>query len=392
MSFNLLYYLAVLLFIGLVSGKLIKKFKLPDVTGYLLGGLLCGPYLLGLLPLATTASLSILSDMALAFIAFTIGGEFKFTYFKRVGATPIVIAFFESILAVVFVVLGLVAIGCELPFALVLGAIAAATAPAATVMVIKQYKARGPVTETLLSVVAIDDAVALIAFGLSVAVAETLTSTADVSVLASIAAPVFEVLCAILLGAALGFLFTFALRFFPHRDTRLALVIGFVFLGSALASAFNISSLLLCMALGATYTNLAKTASEVYQLCDALTPPLFIMFFVLSGAGLKITILPSIGLIGLVYVVLRVAGKWLGAALGAKLMKAPEVVCRYLGPALIPQAGVAIGLTFVAQTVVPQYAETIRAVILCGTLIYELIGPAVTKKTLQKAGEIDRKA
>lgn len=392
MSLNVLYDLAVLLFAGLISAKLIKKLRLPDVTGYLLGGLLIGPYLLGILSAEAAEGLAIISDMALGFIAFTVGGEFKFSYFKRVGATPIVIAFFESIVAVLLVILGLLLVGCELPFAIVLGAIAAATAPAATVMVIKQYKARGPVTETLLSVVAIDDAVALVVFGFAVAIAGTLNSTESVSLLASIAAPVVEVLLAVGLGIGLGFVFTFALRFFPHRDNRLGLVIGFVFLGSALATALNVSSLLLCMALGATFTNLSHTSSEVYTLCDQLTPPLFMMFFVLSGADLNLAVLPSIGLIGVVYVLLRVAGKWAGAAFGAKLMKAPPAVCRYLGPALIPQAGVAIGLTFVAQTVVPQYAETIRAVILCGTLIYELVGPAITKKTLQKAGEIDANA
>ena len=274
MSLNVLYDLAVLLFAGLISAKLIKKLRLPDVTGYLLGGLLIGPYLLGILSAEAAEGLAIISHMALGFIAFTVGGEFKFSYFKRVGATPIVIAFFESIIAVLFVTLGLLVAGCELPFAIVLGAIAAATAPAATVMVIKQYKARGPVTETLLSVVAIDDAVALVAFGFAVAIAGTLNSTESVSLLASIAAPVVEVLLAVGLGIGIGFVFTFALRFFPHRDARLALVIAFVFLGSALATALNVSALLLCMALGATFTNLSRTSAEVYSLCDQLTPPL----------------------------------------------------------------------------------------------------------------------
>lgn len=388
MSLNLLYYLAVLLFSGLVFAKLIKKLKLPDVTGYLIGGLLIGPSVLGILPADIAGELSLISDMALAFIAFTVGGEFKFSYFKRVGATPIVIAFFESIIAVVLVCLGLLVTGASLPFALVLSAIAAATAPAATIMVIKQYKAKGPVTETLLAVVAIDDAVALIAFGFAVAAAQTLESAAAVSMLSSVLAPVIQVLEAVGIGLVLGFAFTFCLRFFKTKETRLSLVIGFVFLGSSLASALDISALLLCMSLGATYTNLSKTSSEIYQLCDHLTPPLFLMFFVLSGADLDLAVLPSIGVVGVVYVLLRVAGKWLGAALGAKLMKAPAPVCKYLGPALLPQAGVAIGLTFVAQTVVPQYAATIRAVVLCATLIYELIGPACTKATLQKAGEI----
>lgn len=393
MELNLLYYLALLLFTGLLFGKLIRFVKLPDVTGYLIGGLLIGPCVLGLLPATVASSLAPISDMALAFIAFTVGGEFKISYFKRVGATPIVIAFFESIIAVVAVALGLIFLtGSSLPFALVLSAIAAATAPAATIMVIKQYKAKGPVTETLLSVVAIDDAVALIAFGFAVAAADVLTNPVHSSVLSSIIQPLIEVAGAVLLGLLLGFLFTFFLRFFRTDDTRLSASICFVFLGSALASALGLSALLLCMSLGAAYTNLSKTSSEVYRLCEKMTPPLFMIFFVLSGADLNLTILPSIGAVGIVYVVLRVVGKWAGAALGAKLMHASEPICRYLGPALIPQAGVAIGLTFVAQTVVPQYAATIRAVVLCATLIYELIGPGCTKATLQKAGEIAKGA
>lgn len=388
MSFNFLYDLALLLLTGLFCAKLIRRLRLPDVTGYLFGGLLIGPYLLGLLSNEHVASLALISDIALGFIAFTIGGEFKFSYFKRVGMTPIVIAFFESIIAVVLVVLGLVAVGNELPFALVLGAIAAATAPAATVMVIKQYKAKGPVTETLLAVVAIDDAVALIAFGVAVAVAETLTLGQNVSMLLAIWEPIWEVLQSVGLGLVFGAAFTFLLRFFRTRDTQLSLAIATVFMGSAVADALGISALLLCMAIGATFTNLARTAGDLFHLCDTVTPPIFMMFFVLSGAGLNLSILPSIGVVGVTYVLLRVVGKLLGAWMGGKLMHASPEICRYLGPALIPQAGVAIGLTFVAQTAVPHYAETIRAVVLCGTLIYELVGPAISKATLQKAGEI----
>ena len=392
MSLNMLYYLGVLLFAGLVFAKIIKFFRLPDVTGYLIGGLLIGPYMLGLVPMEIVEEMSIISDMALGFIAFTVGGEFKISYFKRVGATPIVIAIFESLLAVVAVNIGLLLIGCDLPFALVLGAIAAATAPAATVMVIKQYKARGPVTETLLSVVAIDDAVALIAFGLSVSAATTILNGGGVSLAAAIAAPIWEVVLSIGLGALLGGLYTFALKYFQGRDARLSLTVAFVFISSAIATALNVSSLLLCMAVGAVFANLSKNSSAIYDICDSVTAPVFMMFFVLSGADLNLAVLPSIGLIGVVYVVMRVAGKVGGAALGAKVMGASPAVQKYLGPALIPQAGVAIGLTFVAQTAVPQYAENIRAVILCATLIYELIGPAITKISLTKAGEIKETA
>ena len=252
-----------------------------------------------------------------------------------------------------------------------------------------RYRAKGPVTETLLSVVAIDDATALIAFGIAVAVAQTLTSTADVSLVLSILKPVLEIAEALLGGALLGVLFTVMLRFFKVQSNRMVLAIAFVLVTSAVANALNISALLTTMAMGAVFANLCKNSSEVMSLCDHVTPPVFMMFFVLSGAGLNLAILPSIGVVGVIYVVLRVMGKMAGAWFGATVMKADHNVRRWLGPALIPQAGVAIGLTVVAQQVVPQYAEVVRAVVLCGTLIYELVGPGVAKWTLQKAGEIE---
>ena len=386
---NLLLHLSVLLLAGLLGSFLIKFVRLPDVTGYLILGLLVGPSVLGLLDEAAIGQMSAASDIALAFIAFTVGGEFKLSYFKRVGATPIVIAVFESFFAVGLVVAGLLAAGYSLPFALCLGSIAAATAPAATVMVIKQYHARGPVTECLLSVVAIDDATALIAFGVATSMAKTLESGAALSLYSALGSPLLEVGASLLLGFALGCAYTFALRFFKEKGTQLTLTIAFILLGAAVADELDLSALLLCMMFSATFTNLARLSNEVYSAIDRFTPPIFCLFFVLSGADLKLSVLPSIGVVGVIYVVLRVAGKWIGAALGARLMRADANIQKYLGPALLPQAGVAIGLSFLAQQVVPQYADTIRAVILCGTLIYELIGPAVSKTTLQKAGEIE---
>lgn len=389
MELGILFHFAILLFGGLVFAKVIHYFHLPDVTGYLIGGLILGPSVLGLLSANAVQGLALVSEIALGFIAFSIGSEFKLDYFKRVGMTPVVIAVFESFLAVAAVVLGLLAAGQPLPFSLVLGAIAAATAPAATIMVIKQYRARGPVTETLLSVVAIDDATALIAFGVCVAVAQTLTSAVPSSLAWSILQPVLEILEALGAGAVLGVLFSLMLRFFKTPANRMALTIAFVLLTSAVADALSLSALLTTMAMGAVFANLCSKSGEIMALCDTITPPVYMMFFVLSGAGLNLSILPSIGVVGVVYVVLRVAGKMAGAWLGGTVMRADPKVRLWLGPALIPQAGVAIGLTVVAQRVVPQYAEVVRAVVLCGTLIYELIGPAVAKWTLQKAGEIE---
>lgn len=388
MEFDVLFYLACILFSGLLFGKIAKKVKLPNVTGYLVAGLLIGPSVLGLIPEGIVSQMTVLSDMALGFIAFSIGSEFKISYFKRVGFTPIVIAVFEALGAVFLVILGLAFTGHGLPFSIVLGAIAAATAPAATIMVIKQYKAKGPLTETLLSVVALDDAVALIAFGFAVTIAKSLESAQTGSMLMSVLNPFIEILTAVVVGALLGLIFTFILRFFKSGNNRLILSIAFVFAAIAVSKLVNASSLLMCMSMGAILANTCKISDTIMKVTDSVTPPLFMIFFVLSGAELKLSVIPTIGLVGIVYVVLRVAGKMLGAWAGGAIMKAPETVRKYLGPTLIPQAGVAIGLSLVAESVVPQYASVIRAVVLCGTLIYEIIGPMVTKISLKKAGEI----
>ena len=381
MESNLLFYIALVLFCGLAFGRLVKQVKLPNVTGYLLAGLVIGPFLLKWIPAQAVEGMGAVSDMALGFIAFSVGGEFKLSYFKRVGFTPIVIAVCEALGAVAVVFLGLAATGHDLAFSIVLASIAAATAPAATIMVIKQYRAKGPVTETLLSVVALDDAVALIGFGFAVTTAKIIGHVTGTSVLMSILDPFIEVGLALLIGAVLGALFVLPLRWFKKDSNRLCLIIAFVFMGSAIAQWLNISALLLCMAMSAVFANLYRSSEGIMKIVDTVTPPLYMMFFVVSGAELDITVIP-------VYVVCRVAGKMLGSSLGAVLMKAPGPVKKYLGPTLIPQAGVAIGLSLIAESVVPQYAQVVRAVVLCATFIYEIIGPAVTKVSLQKAGEI----
>ena len=385
---NTMMYLSLLLLGGLFCGRLVKHIKLPNVTGYLLAGLLMGPCVLKILPEATVNSFNLISQMALAFIAFTIGLSFKRSYFKLVGTAPVIIAIFEALAAVFFVQLILVLAGFDPAFSIVLGAIAAATAPAATIMVIKQYHAKGPLTDTLLSVVAIDDAVALVAFGFAVTIAKTMTSAGDTNLLLSLLEPFGEVFLSLLIGLVLGVLITVPLKHFKKQGNRLVILIAFVFLSSSLASQFGVSELLACMMAGAAFCNISPESDRLADLADQITPPLFLMFFVVSGASLDISILPSIGLIGILYVTVRVIGKITGAYLGAKIMKTPSQVAKYLGPTLIPQAGVAIGLTIVAQSVVPEYADTIRAVVLCGTLIYELVGPVITKWSLTKAGEI----
>lgn len=389
MKLNILLDLAIMIFSGMFLGRMAKHLKLPNVTGYLVAGLLIGPSVFGILSEDFVSSIGIISDVSLGFIAFSIGNEFKITYFKRVGTAPIVIACMESLIAVLFVFVALLVAGTELPFALVLSSIAAATAPAATIMVIKQYKANGPVTESLLSVVAIDDATALILFSICVAIAQALNKTAGSSLVKSLLSTLWEIGGAIIIGAVLGFIFLIPLKFFKKSGNRLSLIFGFIFAGIGLSSMLGLSNLLLCMAMGAIVANFSSDVNHIMDLCDGVTPPMFMLFFVASGADLKLSVLPTVGIVGAIYIVFRVIGKICGASLGAIISKCDTKIKKYLGFALLPQAGVAIGLSLAAGTVVPEYAPQIRAVILCGTLMYELIGPAVTKISLKKAGEIN---
>lgn len=393
-ALNTLADLGIMILFGIFMGRMAKHIKLPNVTGYLVAGLLLGPYFFPALGIPFSVlsenfvnNIAVISEVALGFIAFSIGNEFKFSYFKQVGSTPVVIACLESLFAVVFVVVMLIVCGQSVPFSLVLGAIAAATAPAATIMVINQYKAKGPVTKTLLSVVAIDDATALMLFSINVAVAKTITGGHTNLVLA-ILTPIGQIAAALGLGFVMGFILLIPMKYFKKKGNRLGLIVGFIFLGIGIADKLGLSSLMLCMALGATVANISEEADAIMDIADSITAPVFILFFVASGAGLQVSVLKKVGLIGVIYIVFRVLGKMFGAWLGGRICKAPDKVNRYLGPCLLPQAGVAIGLTLVAGNVVPEYAAEIRAVVLAGTLIYELIGPGVTKMSLTKAGEI----
>ncbi|WP_440896381.1 cation:proton antiporter [Amphibacillus sp. Q70] len=392
MDFGTLLSASIILFTGLAFGKLMTLFRLPNVTGYLLGGLIIGPSVLGILSVDSVETLGIISQVALAFIAFTIGLSFKRAYFKRVGWAPIVIAVFEATTAVLLVQISLLIAGFELPLAILLGAIAAATAPAVTIMVIEQYKAKGPVTDMLLSVVAVDDAIGIILFGFAATITQTLVNpNASTNVVLSLLNPFIDIIFALIIGIIVGLLMKYVLKIFTTRNSRLTALFAGVFLCTGLSITFGVSDLLANMTFGLVLTNISLEAQVMDEMTEYITPPIYMMFFVLSGAGLQLSIIPTVGLLGITYIVLRVVGKMLGAYLGARVMKTPVSVRKYLGPMLIPQAGVAIGLTTVAQQLLPTYAAEITAVVLVGTLIYEFIGPVITKISLHKAGETNAK-
>jgi len=387
-QFTHLLYIGSILLFGVLFGRFVKIFKFPNVTGYLLAGLLLGPHILGFFSLKIIQDCSIVSEMALAFIAFIIGCEFKRSFFKRLGMTPIVIAFFEAFLAVAIVDAVLIAAGHDVAFSIVLGSIAAATAPAATVMIIKQYRAKGPVTDMLMSVVALDDSVALMAFAISVSIAKRINGNGALSVAQTITAPMIEIAYTLLIGATFGTLMYLLMKFFKKKNNQLIITVSIIFICSALSLFLELSSLLSCMMCGMFFCNVSSESDEIVSLLDTCTPPIYVMFFVVSGAQLNIELILKIGSVGFIYVIGRVVGKLLGARIGAEIMRANKKICRYVGPALIPQAGVAIGLIVAAETAVPEYSEQIRTVVLCATMLYEIVGPIIAKSALKRAGEI----
>lgn len=396
-----LFYVGIMIATGLLFGKIAKYIHLPNVTGYLLGGLLIGPSVIGVFSHTVFTSLDIISTMALGFIAFSIGNEFKLSYFKRVGTGSIVIAFFEAFFGVIFVLVLLIAyflIAGQLTienvrFSLVLSAIAAATAPASTLMVVKQYKSKGHLTDTLLSVVAIDDSVAIMLFGIFVAVANSLDPLAEhESLIIQILSPIGEILLSLGIGGVFGLILTLGCKWFTGRGNRISLVIATLFISIYLTEVAGGSSLLAAMVVGAVFANLSNKYEEVNGLINFVTPPIFIMFFVLSGAELQLSVIASIGIIGVIYTLFRVFGKVFGAWFGARISHSDKKVAKYLGYTLIPQEGVSIGLSIAATMVLPEYmGNQIRAIVLAAVLVYELSGPIITKMTLVKAGDINLK-
>lgn len=385
---NALLALAIAFAMGLFFSRLIRYIHLPNVTAYLLAGLVVGPYVLNALTPEMNTQLSIISDVALGFIAYSIGGEFKMSYLKEIGIKPIIITIFEGCTASLLVFLVLFLIGQPLPLCLALGAIAAATAPAATLMVIRQYKANGPVSKMLLPVVAMDDALGLILYAVMIALARTIERGEVLTVMTLVVKPLVEIVGSLALGVVIGLVLVYVLRFFHSRGNKLSLTIMVVFAAVGLSDMWGLSSLLVCMMVGATMVNLCRQSDAMLEQCDRFTPPLFLLFFVLSGANLDLAVLPTVGVVGIAYVLTRAVGKALGATIGAKLEKCDANIVKYLGFTLIPQAGVAIGMARMCQTSLPEYGTVINAVVLAGTLIYELTGPVITKIALTKAGEI----
>ncbi|WP_392486187.1 cation:proton antiporter [Haloimpatiens sp. FM7315] len=383
-----LYYIGIILFSGLLMGKVISFFKLPKVTGYLIAGLIIGPSFLNLVPSTAASKLSIISEAALGFIAYGIGSSFNFSNLKQLGNGILIITFFESLTAVFAVDFVMITILKQpAPFGLMLGAISAATAPAATIMVLKQYKAKGPLVNTLLPVVAIDDAVGIMAFGISMTIAKSLIDSSSSLTIKTILLPIKEIVLAFVIGISIGFFLSIISKHSEGEDQLLIICIATIFVTVGITTTLNLSPLLTCMAIGGTVSNISPNSTRVLSIVDRVTPPVFVAFFTIAGVELNLSILKNVGILGITYILVRVIGKVSGAYLGCKIAKAPKIVQKYLGLTLVPQAGVAIGLAMVAEAMLPKYGAAIRTIVLSATVIYELVGPFLTKIAIFKAGE-----
>ena len=393
----LLLSIALALTAGLLLTRLFNLIHLPNVTAYLVAGLIISP-LLSFAASRTSKDvlgpLGLFSQIALGFIAFSIGFSFRYDNLKKLGLRVFTITVVQALTTAIFVdavLFGAYLLGwVDLPVVFVLGAISTATAPAATLLVVKQYGADGPVTQTLLPVVAIDDAIGLMVFSVSLSVSESIAGGEAISFVTVILEPLKEIVLSLAIGAALGFIVALAEKIFLSRANRLTVIIICVFTGVALSSLLGLSSLLLCMAIAAIYCNADHHTERVMDTYDKWTHPLYVLFFVVSGAQLDVTMIAAAGLVGIIYLISRSIGKCAGATLGATLAKADPNVKKYLGLTLLPQAGVALGMAEIVKesAAMQPYAPLITTVVLCATLVYELIGPLITKWALMKAGEI----
>jgi len=407
---SILLSVSIALLAGLLMTRVLKPLKMPDVTAYLLAGVLVGPFCLGLLgvdgigftSLESVASLSLISEVALGFIAFSIGNEFRWEELKHIGRQAVIIGIFQALVATLFVDLALLALYMMFPNlispaqAITLGAIATATAPAATLMVVRQYKAKGPLTDLLLPVVALDDAVGLVVFAISFGIARTLVS-GTIDLISILVTPLVEIFASVVLGAIMGWLLTQLEKLFHSNTNRLNMTIAFVFLTASLAMIdFKIgpvhvgfSSLLVCMMLGTVFCNLCPLSNDLMEKSDRWTSPLFALFFVISGAELDLSVFANLAIVGIgvIYILFRSAGKICGAFLSTKWTHCPTAVCKYLGITLLPQAGVALGMCITARQLGAQ-GDLIRNIVLFSVLVYELVGPMMTKWALTRAGDI----
>ncbi len=393
---QLLLLFGLILILGLAAGRLFEKVGIPQVVGYIVMGVLLGDSVTHLVPEKLLDNLSDLTYIALAFIGFIVGGELKHSVFKKYGKQFFIILLSEGMLAMAFVSALTILWTGNVALGILLGALCSATDPAATVSVLWEYHSKGPLTTTTLAIVALDDGLALVLYGFAFAFANVFVGGGHLSIQVMLLKPLFEIFGSLALGGVIAFLLDRGLRFVPLRDDKLVVNVGAVLLASGLAVHFNFSLILTDMAVGLVLTNLHTDRNEQnFEIVKAFVPPIYIIFFLFVGARLQIGLLPSMGVLGILYVFGRTAGKWIGASLASKASGAPATVTKYLGFALFSQAGVAIGLALDIYQHFSKFGEagaqlghTVINVIAATTLIVQIIGPPSVKYAITKAGEI----
>ena len=381
---EVLISVATILFFGTIFGKLIKLFKLPEVTGYLLSGLLIGPYVLNLVSLNDIYILEPLTIIALTFISFLVGAELKWKYVKKLGSKPFVIGLITSLCALFLVTIGCILLGYDYKVSLLLGAIATSAAPSSVLMIVKEYQARGELTKTMLSVIAISDILSVVLFGICLALVKENTS-----IVLSLLEPLKEIIFSLLVGGILGYTIGYLSRYLQKHGDIITLIIIAIFVNILFCDLIGISQLLSAMIMGITFINSFNShiTDKVLDVIDDISTPLLIIFFVLSTASLDFNTLPSIWLIGLVYIILRIVGKIIGNFIGSKITKESKKITKYLGLTLLSQTGIAIGLATLAANIIDN-GELLVAVVLASSFIYDIICPLLVKYVLKKAQEI----
>jgi len=395
-TMDIVLNLGLLVLIAYLLAFSIRK-RIPSVLTYILVGLVLGRSAANFIDPTFMQLDSLLSTLILAFIAFQIGDTFRWNNVRQLGVKAIAMSGFEGVFTALVVCGGLVTlfysgllhVAHPLPVALLLGATAAATAPAATFMVVREQNAKGPFTNYLLMAVTFDDAVGIIIFDFCTVIARAILYGGGINMAEVIISPLQEIGMSVLCGATLGLLLALLYRYVRGKEGTLLVAIGMVLLAAGLSNQFGFSPLLSAMVLGAVFANLGKTSRNVFQYVDEWTPPLFLLFFVISGAALDITLLPSVGLIGLAYALLRAFGKIFGAGAGATMVRAPEAVRKYLGFAMLPQAGVAIGFAMLIKSMFPELGY-ITTIVMTIVIIFEIVGPIGTQYALKKSGSVGK--
>ena len=387
---HIILKLSLILGIGFIFGKLAKSVKLPSVSGYLIAGLFLGPSFFNFVTPVESRSLEVISEITLSFIAFGIGSEFMMKDIVKMGKKITVITLLEVIgaISIVFLVM-FVIFKQDLAFSLVIASMSAATAPAATIMVIRQYRAYGPVTKTILPVVALDDVFGIMAFGIALSIAKILNSDTNASLIRLISIPIIEILGSLLLGLVLGLILSVITKKVDPKDELQMKTILFVGLATGLSMTLKLSPLLTNIMMGATLANFRVYANRSFSAVNDFVPIFYILFFTLAGASLNISILYQVGWIGAFYIAARATGKILGAFFGAKIVKAEPQIQKYLGFALLPQGGISIGLSVIVMQELPQYAVLMTTIIMASVLFYETLGPIFAKIAISKSGEIE---